>query len=382
MDEVLEFSLLNLNKKTPDRYVLLKLLNGYKQFDPTRGATYVLDLLVYDHVQRIDVHKRVNVMRPLGLIELMPMPYVTENAKVNLVLALSSDKSLKQIDEFFAMYKKYILENKDAAEKTNLYIVHLSMGAKWQQADKNIAMHINETIKELCKKYSSLLKTSSKISRLEAPLANSTMYTLSGYRQMLVAELISKKVNKDELIVLVDLCVEIQSDFLNRVRLNTIKGTQVFFPIPFKQYMPNIVYATKPFPLDVEINKNYGFFNMHSFEYVAYFNSDYLSTRKHFIRDVLKSNLKEKDYGKINVENFVDDLYEFFSINKQVNILRATDQSLKCRWQTSNDCATRALKENEYKRCLLESEKSLGTKAQLAMHLMKNYDLINKNSNV
>jgi hypothetical protein len=361
---------------------LLKLLNGYKQFDPTRGATYVLDLLVFDHVQRIDVHKRVNVMRPLGLVELIPMPYVTENAKVNLVLTFSSDKSLKQIDEFFAMYKKYILENKDSAEKTNLYIVHLSLGANWQQADKKIKAHINETVKELSKKYSSLLKTSSKISRLEATLANATLYILNGYRQMLVAELISKKVNKDELVILVESCVEIQSDFLNRVRLNTIKGTQVFFPIPFKQYMPNIVYPTKPFPVDVEINKNYGFFNMHSFDYVAYFNSDYLSNRKYFIRDVLKSNLKEKDYGKINLENYVDDLYELFSVNKQLNILRATDQSLKCRWQTSNDCVARAHKEDEYKRCLLESEKSLGTKAQLAMHLMKNYDLINKNSNV
>lgn len=42
-----------------------KLINGYRQFDPTRGTHYIMDLLLIDQ-DHIEYTKRVELMRPLG----------------------------------------------------------------------------------------------------------------------------------------------------------------------------------------------------------------------------------------------------------------------------------------------------------------------------
>ncbi len=50
VDKVLEFCIKNLNENTNAKnpYTYKGIINGYKQFDPTRGATYILDLKIYD----------------------------------------------------------------------------------------------------------------------------------------------------------------------------------------------------------------------------------------------------------------------------------------------------------------------------------------------
>jgi hypothetical protein len=111
VDEVIATAVENLNRDTAGRYIYRTLINGYKQFDPTRGSQYILDLLLYDTLQSIDVHKRVDLMRPLGLVEIMPMPYVTEMTKVHLVVAFTSDYDSKEIDSFFKNYALFILGN-------------------------------------------------------------------------------------------------------------------------------------------------------------------------------------------------------------------------------------------------------------------------------
>ena len=64
------------------RYQLRRLVNGYRRFDATRGMQYVLDLRLLDRSIPGEVSKRVHLLRPLGNIEIVPMPYVTENTRV------------------------------------------------------------------------------------------------------------------------------------------------------------------------------------------------------------------------------------------------------------------------------------------------------------
>jgi hypothetical protein len=111
VNEVIQASMENLNRDTSGRYVYRTLINGYKQFDPTRGSQYILDLLLHDTFQSMDVHKRVDLMRPLGLIEILPMPYVTETARVNLVVAFTPEYDSKEIDSFFRNYVLFVLGN-------------------------------------------------------------------------------------------------------------------------------------------------------------------------------------------------------------------------------------------------------------------------------
>lgn len=42
-----------------------KLINGYRQFDPTRGTHYIIDVLLVDQM-KTEYVKRAELMRPLG----------------------------------------------------------------------------------------------------------------------------------------------------------------------------------------------------------------------------------------------------------------------------------------------------------------------------
>lgn len=354
---------------------MVKILNGYKQFDPTRGSSYILDLIVNNKVNNI--HKRVNVMRPLGHIEIIPTPYVTESPKIMLVIPITcnNENDEQEIENFFNMYQKYVLDVKDQAERINLFVVYL----KTAYNDKTeCTKYLNTMLTELIqKKYSSLMSTSTRIIKTEIDIKDEVLLKSESFKQITVIEHISKKLAPDALIFYSTICVEFQADFLNRIRLNTVLNSQIFFPIPFSSYMPNVVYGSRPFPSDIEINKNNGYFNTDSYQFVSFYNHDFILTRNIYLKN---KNLIRNT--KINLANQINDLYDLFSINNDLHLLRATDQSLKCRWSAEiNECES--LKSinyiDEMTRCLNQRKNGIGTKAQLAMHLMKNLEKIFKN---
>ena len=75
-------------------------------------------------------------------------------------------------------------------------------------------------------------------------------------------------------------------------------------------------------------------------------------------------DLKKQDEP---LSNYFSDLYELFASNSNLYILRSTDQSLKCRWSLNERCSNDET-------CLKQRETKLGTKSQLASHLIKNLD--------
>ena len=362
VNEIIEFSLQNLNKSNNKKFKLIKLLNGYKQFDPTRGSAYILDLILNDN--NILVHKRVNAMRTLGLIEIIPMPYVTESSKINLVVTFECNKEFlfEEINNFFSIYQKYVLDVKDQAERVNLIVVYLFT---LKSKSNNICSNYIEPLiqEQIQKKYSYLMSTTSRIIEVKIDL-NSTYSN----KQLSVIETISKRLSNEALILLADNCVELQAEFLNRVRLNTVPNSQIYFPIPFDSFLPQIVYSTKPYPVEIEINKYNGYFNRDSYQFSSFYNSDYMSARNSYLKQFNLNSIT-------NVEQL--DLYDLFqSTDSNLHLLRATDQALKCRW--SNHYLTSTYESNDYVKSKLNS---IGTKAQLAMHLIKNYDKIfSKNS--
>ena len=65
VDEVIKTSVEKLNQKYGGRYRYIKLVNGYRRFEPVRGMEYKVDLQLFDKV---------------GEVKLMPLPYsVTRN---------------------------------------------------------------------------------------------------------------------------------------------------------------------------------------------------------------------------------------------------------------------------------------------------------------
>jgi hypothetical protein len=110
---------LNKNK---NKFKFVKLLNGYKQFDPTRGANYILDLIVSK--SDVKLNRRVQLFRPLGRIEFIPMGFASEEAKLYLVIPFLPSLPLTQtqIVDFFEMFQRLSFDN---VKNVNLFIVHL-----------------------------------------------------------------------------------------------------------------------------------------------------------------------------------------------------------------------------------------------------------------
>jgi chondroitin polymerizing factor/chondroitin polymerizing factor 2 len=58
--------------------------------------------------------------------------------------------------------------------------------------------------------------------------------------------------------------------------MNTILGWQVFNPIPFSEYHPDIVYrSTSTRPKELDIDKTYGHYDTREFSHIAFHARDY-----------------------------------------------------------------------------------------------------------
>jgi len=61
-----------------------------------------------------------------------------------------------------------------------------------------------------------------------------------------------------------------------QVRMNTILGWQVFSPIPFSEYHPDIVFSsTNTRPKELDINKTYGHYDTREISHIAFYARDY-----------------------------------------------------------------------------------------------------------
>ena len=87
------------------------LINGYRKFDASRGMDYVLDICFISHSGE-EIIKRIEVCKPLGKVEILPVPYVTENSRINMILIIDSMK-IKETMTFLEQYAQTCLEKKE-----------------------------------------------------------------------------------------------------------------------------------------------------------------------------------------------------------------------------------------------------------------------------
>ncbi|KAJ7322589.1 hypothetical protein JRQ81_018876 [Phrynocephalus forsythii] len=117
--DILQTALEQLNQQYQPqlRFRKHQLLNGYRRFDPTRGMEYTLDLLLEAITQKGHSHllaKRVNLLRPLSKVEIIPMPCVTEATRVQLVLPLTGQE-LDFVGSFLDAFAVNVLDTHDDA---------------------------------------------------------------------------------------------------------------------------------------------------------------------------------------------------------------------------------------------------------------------------
>ncbi|VDM66742.1 unnamed protein product [Strongylus vulgaris] len=164
---------------------------------------------------------------------------------------------------------------------------------------------------------------------------------------------------------------DIQKEFLDRSRINTIKHYQVFFPIPFVEYHPTISgmdVEEHEVPTDQKeareaalarlrdssppkrkrpliVQKDHGRFDSLDFSCMAVYGSDYVTMRP-----------------KLSGKRL--DLITAFLNQDEVHVLRAIEPTLRIRYHQKT-CDS-DLVEEDYSRCMASKRENVAAKDQLA----------------
>ncbi|UJR21143.1 hypothetical protein I4U23_024242 [Adineta vaga] len=354
--EVIDHSVQEFQKKYGTDLKFKHLQNGYRQFDPTRGTHYILDLILTDK-NKNELVKRAELMRPLGLVEIVPMPFVTEKVKLFLILPVHSNEQSVAI-RFLRHANKTLFEH-EVCDGFELLLTHIattkqeySHTQQWFETLRSEINLILETRPKLIITYHTILLPSTSIPHYSHPI-----YLLDFFQT---------KLRMNSLIFITNPYVDIDSDFSSRCRLNVIENTQCFFPIAFYQYHPQIIARTHRL-IDnstIDLHKFNGWFNSYAYDQIGLYMSDYFTLKKLIL------------YHNISLST--SNLHDLFTQLTDIHILRAPDQSLRVHYQPIHCDSTLQSNAIEYNRCLMQREKGLASRSQLAMIVIDDEQTKNK----
>lgn len=348
VSDIIESALEQLNSRYQPllRFSKRQLLNGYRRFDPTRGMEYTLDLLLEAVTQKGHSHvlvKRVSLVRPLSKVEIIPMPYVTEATRVQLVLPLTV-QDLDFVANFLDMYAMNTLDTHDNALLTLLFIYHPYDAQRVSQVD--VFAGVKTMVGELEKRYAEVKIPWISV-KTEVP------------SQVKLMDIVSKKHPVDTLFFLASVWTEINMEFLNRCRMNTISNWQVFFPVHFQEFNPALVYRGEQTASSSTDFLRDGHFDRHSFAEACFYNSDYMTARTKLAADIL-----DRDEVLEGMEVF--DVFLHYS---GLHLFRAVEPGLVQKYALRS-CNPR-LSEELYHRCVLSNLEGLASRSHLAMALFE-----------
>ncbi|XP_013778631.1 chondroitin sulfate synthase 2-like [Limulus polyphemus] len=342
-----------LQKKYGKVFSSQVLENGYWRIDPTRGMEYLMDIKLLNNKQNKIVQKRLEIVRPLNKIEIIPVPYVTEHTRIALVTVVKADE-ITYAKEFLSEYEVACLEKQENSALLLVFLYGPNDPGKGSKDD------VFGQLKSLISFYNNRYRAGgAKIAWL------SVKTDIREPPDFAVMDLVCRKLTPESIVLLGNLKMEIRTDYLNRVRMNTILGFQVFFPIPFVQYHPKVQGTTSK---NFEIKKDLGHFDIHSYQSMSFYISDYIAART-LIKKEVPFVKTDRDLKNERLYNLEYGIFDMFVRSKLCHVLRAIEPELRIKYRTLS-CSL-DLNHEAYQQCLHSKKESLGSKSQLAKLILK-----------
>lgn len=185
------------------------------------------------------------------------MPYVTESAIVHILVPLSDDTHIAGAEKFLNAFAKNMMAKADKSDLT------LLVPAKDYANLKTLADKLNGQHKKQGTKINILSHQGNSIS--------------PSHLDFVASDLLSAKLGPDQLIFLCNPFTELYPDVLNRVRINTISGWQLFNPVPFSEYNPDVSYFGLPKSEVFDVSTNQGFYDIYDSQHVSFYVADYMN---------------------------------------------------------------------------------------------------------
>ncbi|EGI62333.1 PREDICTED: chondroitin sulfate synthase 1 [Acromyrmex echinatior] len=208
---------------------------------------------------------------------------------INFILPLSGRYEIFQ--RFLQNYEDICLTS---GEKTSLLVV------LYQHKSENTFNKTIDLIEQLKYKYRSASMEVLPVS--------------GGFSRARALDLGVSKLQTDDLMLFIDVDVVFTGSALNRIRLNTLPGRRIYFPIVFSQYDPKVVYGDAKKQDKFIINEISGHWRQYGFGIVSLYKSDY-----HTVGGL---DLSIQGWGKEDVEFFEK------AVKSNLDVFRAADRHL------------------------------------------------------
>ncbi|XP_050729542.1 chondroitin sulfate synthase 2-like [Eriocheir sinensis] len=350
---VVNASAAHMHAKAKGKLEYKELEYGHRRMDPARGVDYILSLVFRDNTSGRRVTRKVEASRLLTEPEIIPMPYVTENNRLTLVLPV--DQS--ELVEATQFVQRYEAECMVKGEHTFLLLALLYRPGVSSAGDDR---DVFKPLKDLALQYTQEHhKAGSKVGW-------SIVHTLADPpSELAVADLVLRKLSEETLVLVTRHSAHITTDFLNRVRMNTILNWQVFSPVPFTQYHPELV-TTKESYAKMDLNKSNGRFDAYNFDHLSFYVADYVAAR-HTMAETVPIVRNEKELRLDHPQEQEFGLYGLFVRGSDLHVLRAPEAGLKLGYREVG-CAKKAERQSERLNlmCQLQEGQSYGQRTELS----------------
>ena len=311
------------------------LYDGFAISDHSSGIEYILHMSVHREGITDPLDYVANVFLPYqgaGMVTYQESTKVLQTV-VNIIINVGQSTDLTS---FLQMYEEVCLKPK---LKTHLHI------AMFGKNDKVLSL-VSQLLARYPKEHISTYQLSS----------SAFSYT-KGFSH------VSNLLSDDDLMVFLDYNFVFTSDFLDHCRMNTVNGKQVYFPILFSFYKPDLVKQHLQRSLQMLISADTGFFLRYNYQVVSIFRSDFMHMNG-FADSTQSSNSHLNDDVK-----FIDKI-----LSTDIYAMRALEPYLR-RHYKPRTC--KGLSGNAHLACMNSRADAIGSKKILGS-LLVSHDLLDK----
>lgn len=204
-----------------DHWRIKRIKNGYRRLDLVRGIEYVIDASVLLNENWTTEFRKLHLVRPFGAMHLLSNVAFDDAKLVHFIVAVSGPTS--SLHQFLSNFEEIFAHGNDQAY---LLIVVCSNSSKEMELVRSAANVIQRRHREI--------------------MHIRVVHTQRRFDMALALDLGSRQLPGSALIAFTDVEVRISRAALRRCRLHAIENRQVYYPIIFSQYAPDIVRQFSP----------------------------------------------------------------------------------------------------------------------------------------
>uniref|UniRef100_A0A0L8FQZ9 Hexosyltransferase n=1 Tax=Octopus bimaculoides TaxID=37653 RepID=A0A0L8FQZ9_OCTBM len=264
-------TLFNRYLEEADGIKLKNILRAYRYMSPVQGVQHLLQVYLLQHKSKTSYYNATFITSQ----HLLPLMFTEEedmfeegfhiNSRHNKV---NGGDQLKQINLIIPISRK--------VEAFARFTKTLEKIFKETLENLNVILVVYKDSNRL------YLKNIDKMKRLKSQYASmklEVIFLTGKFVRAVALQHGSKNCSNDSLLLFIDVDVVITETFLHRVRINTIYGKQVYFPVVYKEFNPEtICYKPNCKKNYFLFDQNHGFWLFFGFGVVSIYKKDFLDT--------------------------------------------------------------------------------------------------------